>query len=89
MPNPPQQTPTLEQHTLAYNEIQSQLSNAQTEFSALKGELDKTKQALQTAQMQLAVMDSNTNVLSKLKKPGNFTGKESVLSWTTHMSNCL
>ena len=54
MPNPPQQTPTLEQLTLAYNEIQSQLSNAQTEFSALKGELDKTKQALQTAQMQLA-----------------------------------
>ena len=79
-------TPTLEQLAQAYSDIQAQLANAQSEFNTLKVELVHTKQALATAQIQLAAKDPTMPAMPKLKQPENYTGKESILSWTTHMS---
>ena len=81
--------PSLEQLAQAYSDIQRQLTSAKSEFDALKSELEQTKQALNTAQTQLAMRDSTAAAMPKLKKPENYTGKESILSWTTHMSNYL
>ena len=92
----PAQTPSLEQLAQAYNDLQSKLLSAEAGFKALKDELDQTKQSLQVAQVKLAAQDMNntanaSGLKAKLKKPENFTGaiKDSVLSWTTHMSNYL
>ena len=83
--------PTLEQLAQAYTDIQAQLNNARSEFDALKSELSHTKQELHVAQSKLALKDSTPAPAAKLKKPENFTGgpKDSVVSWTTHMSNYL
>ena len=88
---------TIEQLAQAYKEIQNQLSNAQSQFTALKTELNQTKQALHNAQVKLTAQDTASNnaaqagLQPKKNKPDNYTGdkKESVLSWTTHMSNYL
>ena len=87
----PTKSPTLEQLGQAYSDMQLQLNNAKTQFDALKSELEQTKQALHLAQTQLAAKDSSSTATPKLKKPENFTEgtKDSVLSWTTHMSNYL
>ena len=76
----------LHRHTAIFY---PQLKNAKTEFDALKTELDQTKAALQTAQLQLVAKESTSTTMPKIKKPENFTGKESIISWTTHMSNYL
>ena len=85
------QPPTLEQLAQAYSDMQNQLTHAKTQFDALKSELEQTRQALQVAQTQLLSKESPSTATPKLKKPENFTGgtKDSVLSWTTHMSNYL
>ena len=52
---------TIEQLAQAYKEIQNQLSNAQSQFTALKTELNQTKQALHNAQVKLTAQDTAAN----------------------------
>ena len=62
----------------------------------LQKELDDTNNKLAQANFQftaqnVATISALSNLLPKLNQPENFTGsgKESVLCWTTHMSNYL
>ena len=82
-------TPTLEELAQSYSDIQTQLANAQSKINTLKVELVHTKQALATAPIQLACKDSTVPAMPKVKQPEKYTGKESILSWTTHMSSYI
>ena len=59
-------------------------------------QIDSTKNKLAQVNIQqfaqnIATPSTPSNLLPKLNQPENFTGsvKESVLSWTTHMTNYL
>ena len=90
------QVPILQDLAAAYNTVQVQLNESNGLISMLKKELDDTKNKLAQANFQLTSQNAATasapsNLLPKLNQPKNFAGagKESVLSWTTHMSNYL
>ena len=51
----------IEQLAQAYEEIQNQLSNAKSQFTALKTELDQTKQAQRNSQVKLTAQHMASN----------------------------
>ena len=80
---------TLEGLANAYQQIQAQFDNAQQQVTGLRNELAATRNELAATQGNLLAAQSSGNMSLKPKKPESFTGKGSVHSWITHVSNYI
>ena len=83
--NPP--VMTLEQLTNAYQQLHHQFTNAQTQVSSLQNELSSTRNELMVAQGTIQGIQLSPMSTIKLRKPESFSGKGSIRSWITHMTN--
>ena len=78
---------TLEGLANAYQQIQSQFDNAQQQVTGLRNELAATRNELAATQGNLLSAQSSSSL--KPKKPDSFTGKGSIHSWITHVTNYI
>ena len=80
--------PDLAQLASAFENLQAQLNQAQSQISQLSGALGQANQV--NEQLRKAVEEKEppqTKGTIKLRKPEPFRGKGSIQSWITHMEN--
>ena len=73
----------------AYQQTQAQFDNAQEQVTGLRNELAATQNELAATQGNLFAAQSSRGMGLKSKKPESFTGKGSVHSWITHVTNYI
>ena len=80
---------TLEGLANAYQQIQAQFNNAQVQVTGLRNELTATQNELASTRNNLLAAQSSSSLGLKPKKPESFTGRGSIHSWITHVSNYI
>ena len=84
---------TLEGLFQAYQQLQQNFTNAQSEIIGLRNELQGTRNELGTTQAALQQQQQqrhgigSSGIGPKCKRPESFKGKGSITSWITHVSN--
>ena len=80
---------TLEGLANAYQQIKGQFNNAKFQVTGLHNELIAAQNELTTTRNSPLAALSSSSLGLEPKKPETFTGRGSIHSWITHISNYL
>ena len=92
-PNDPPQVPTLESLSQVVLQLQNQLQTATATINAQQESLNNAAASYGQLQSELRALkgapSEHDTKTPKKNKPSQFSGKGSILSWTTHMENYI